>query len=355
MTCVIPSTFTTSSSSNVVTGVGTYFTGSDPHGLTANGSSDTLVIGESVIVGGNMAMVVSSITSNTEFIATAVAPESRSANTYGIYDHITLTVSNSSVVNNATGYAVVNAASSVDVTGTIRSVTLSAVGSGYVTSPTVTLATYPLTGTVSNSVSSTALVGVGTFFDVDLAVGSVILLGGNVEATVNSISSNTACTLTGALSAPVSANTYALSGNTASIIYHSEDYHSGGNALTRYFTKPINLATGFDARDVTVYFDAIRPNGSNFYVYYKILSGTSDTVRLEDQPWRLMVQQTSEARISDTTYQPFEFHTAAGRAADATTDTTTTFRMFAIKIVMSTNDTTYPPTIKNFRAIALDA
>ena len=348
-------TITTSSSSNVVTGVGTYFTGSDPHGLTANGSSDTLVIGESVIVGGNMAMVVSSITSNTEFIATAVAPESRSANTYGIYDHITLTVSNSSVVNNATGYAVVNAASSVDVTGTIRSVTLSAVGSRYVTSPTVTLATYRLTGTVSNSVSSTALVGVGTFFDVDLAVGSVILLGGNVEATVNSISSNTACTLTAALSAPVSANTYALSGNTASIIYHSEDYHSGGNALTRYFTKPINLATGFDARDVTVYFDAIRPNGSNFYVYYKILSGTSDTVRLEDQPWRLMVQQTSEARISDTTYQPFEFHTAAGRAADATTDTTTTFRMFAIKIVMSTNDTTYPPTIKNFRAIALDA
>ena len=348
-------TITTSSSSNVVTGVGTYFTGGDPHGLTANGSSDTLVIGESVIVGGNMAMVVSSITSNTQFIATAVAPESRSANTYGIYDHITLTVSNSSVVNNATGYAVVNAVSSVNATGTIRSVTLSAIGSGYVTSPTVTLAPYGLTGTVSNSVSSTALVGVGTFFDVDLAVGSVILLGGTVEATVNSISSNTACTLTSALSAPVTANTYALSGNTASIIYHSEDYQSGGNALTRYFTKPINLATGFDAKDLTVYFDAIRPRGSNFHVYYKILPGTADTQRLEDQPWRLMVQQTSEARISDTTYQPFEFHTAANRAADASTDTTTTFRMFAIKIVMSTNDTTYPPTIKNFRAIALDA
>jgi hypothetical protein len=29
--------------------------------------------------------------------------------------------------------------------------------------------------------------------------------------------------------------------------------------------------------------------------------------------------------------------------------------MFAIKVVMSTSDTTYVPTIKNFRAIALDA
>jgi hypothetical protein len=29
--------------------------------------------------------------------------------------------------------------------------------------------------------------------------------------------------------------------------------------------------------------------------------------------------------------------------------------MFAIKVVMTTKDTTYVPTIKNFRAIALDA
>ena len=344
---------TTSSSSNVVTGVGTYFTGGDPG---ANGSASTLVIGESVVIGGNMAMVVSSITSNVQFVATSVAPETRTSNTYGIYDHLTLTVSNSSIVNNATGYAVVNAISSTDVTGTIRRVVLSANGSAYTTSPTVSLSTYGLTGTVSNSATSTALVGSGTFFTVDLKVGNVILINGTVEATVNSISDNTHCTVTSALSGPVASNTYALSGNTASIVYHGEDFYAGGNALTRYFTKPINLAADFDARDLAVYFDAIRPNGTNIYVYYKILPGTSDTTRLMDQNWRIMVQEKSTtARISDLSYQPFKFETQFGYAADKSTDTSKEFRMFAVKIVMTTSDTTYVPNIKNFRAIALDA
>jgi hypothetical protein len=348
-------TVTTSSTSNVVTGVGTYFTGTDPHGLTANGSADTLVVGESVVIDGNMAMVVSSITSNVQFVAESVAPETRSGKTYGIYDHIALTVSNSASGNGATGYAVVNATSTTDMTGTIDSVVLSANGSGYTGTPTVTLATYALTGTVSNSATTTALVGSGTFFEVDLKVGNVILINGTVEATVNSITSNTALTVTSALSAAVAANTYTLSGNTGSILYHGEDYQSGGPALTRYFTKPVNLATGFDACDLTVYFDAIRPNGSNIHVYYKILPGTSDNARLDDQSWRLMEQKTSDARISDTQYHAFEYHTTSGCAADSSTDTTDKFRMFAVKVVMSTKDTTYVPTIKNFRAIALDA
>ena len=181
-------------------------------------------------------------------------------------------------------------------------------------------------------------------------------MNGTVEATVNSITSNTALTLTAALSGAVGgSNTYALSGNTGAILYHGEDYQSGGPALTRYFTKPVNLATGFDARDLTVYFDAIRPNGSNIYVYYKILPGTADNARLDDQSWRLMVQETSDAQISDAQYHAFEFRTASGVAADSSSDTTDKFRMFAIKIVMATKDTTYVPTIKNFRAIALDA
>ena len=301
-----------------------------------------------------MALVVESITSATQFVATAAAPDSRVNVTYGVYDHITLTVSNSASGNGATGvYAVVNATSTTDVTGTIDSVVLTANGSGYTGTPTVTLAVYPLTGTVTGT--TTTLSGSGTFFEVDLEVGNVILIDGSVEATVNSITSNTNLTVTSALSAAVSGDTYALSGNTGAILYHGEDYQSGGPALTRYFTKPVNLATGFDARDITVYFDAIRPNGSNIYVYYKILPGTADNARLDDQSWRLMVQETSDAQVSDAQYHAFEFRTASGVAADSSSDTTDKFRMFAVKVVMATKDTTYVPTIKNFRAIALDA
>ena len=67
-----------------------------------------------------------------------------------------------------------------------------------------------------------------------------------------------------------------------------------------------------------------------------------------------MVQETNDAQISDSHYQAFEFRTASSIAADSSSDTTDTFRMFAVKIVLSTKDTTYVPTIKNFRAIALD-
>ena len=241
-----------------------------------------------------------------------------------------------------------------DTLGTVVSVVLSANGSGYTESPTIAFGDYPLTGTVSNSASATALVGSGTFFDRDVKVGVKILMNGSVEATVATVTDNTHLTVTEALSAAVGSNTYALSGNTAQMVYHGEDYHSGGPALARYFTKPIILATGFDARDLTVYFDAIRPNGSNIHVYYKILPGTADNARLDDQSWRLMVQETNDAQISDSHYQAFEFRTASSIAADSSSDTTDTFRMFAVKIVLSTKDTTYVPTIKNFRAIALD-
>jgi hypothetical protein len=338
------------SSSNVVTGTLTYFTGGDPG---ANGGA-SLVVGESVVIDGNVAMVVSSITSATQFVATTVAPSTRSGKTYGIYDHIAVTVSNSASGNGATGYAVVNATSTTDMTGLIDNVVLSANGSGYTGTPTVTLATYALTGTLANT-STTAITGTSTFFEVDLKVGNVILIDGSVEATVATVTDNTHLTVSEALSGAVSGDSYALSGNTGSILYHGEDYQSGGPALTRYFTKPVNLATGFDACDLTVYFDALRPNGSNIDVYYKILSGTADNGRLDDQSWRLMVQKTSDARVSDSAYHAFEYHTISGCAADSETDTTDKFRMFAIKVVMSTSDTTYVPTIKNFRAIALDA
>ena len=55
------------------------------------------------------------------------------------------------------------------------------------------------------------------------------------------------------------------------MLYHSEDFTSSGNGLARYFTRQVTLADGFDARDIKVYFDAVRPAGTNFYAYYKVL------------------------------------------------------------------------------------
>tara|TARA_R110000868_G_scaffold79604_34_gene226501 strand:+ start:788 stop:7642 length:6855 start_codon:yes stop_codon:yes gene_type:complete len=258
-------TVVTTSACTVVTGTTTAFT-------------TTLVVGEDVVIGGNLAVTVASVESPTQFTATAAVGSTRSANTYAIYDHLALTVGASDVGTNATGYAVVGSSN------TVESIVLTSNGSGYITSPSIS-----------------------------------------------------------------------LSGNAA-VLYHGEDAISGGNAETRYFIKPVTLATGFDARDLKVYFDAIRPQGTNFYVYYKVLLNGDDTGRFEDRSWQLMEQVTSDAVISvfSNQYREFEFGTANGRAVETDVDNSDKFKVFSVKVVMSTDNTTVVPTIKNFRVIALD-
>ena len=271
-------------------------------------------------------------------------------------------------------------------------------------------ATTTRTGTVTSSSANATITGSGTSFQTTLTVGRDVVIGANLVVTVASIESDTTFTATGLVAESRSANTYAtydtaaltitasntgddavgfavvsgastanasgivtsvvltsngsgyltsptvsLSG-TAAIQYHAEDWTSGGNALSRYIIKPVTLADGFEARDIKVYFDGYRPNGTNFHVYYKILPTSADTARLDDQSWRLMTQVTNDAIISvkPKQYREFEFSTTNAIAANAATDTTDQFKVFVVKIVLASNNPTVIPSIKNFRAIALD-
>jgi len=56
--------------------------------------------------------------------------------------------------------------------------------------------------------------------------------------------------------------------SNASVILAGETSKSGGNALARYFTKKVVLNQGFDSGDLRVYFTAYRPVNTNIYVYY---------------------------------------------------------------------------------------
>jgi len=153
------------------------------------------------------------------------------------------------------------------------------------------------------------------------------------------------------------ANGYAATQTTAVLTYLSElTGTGGGNALTRYFTKSVTLADGFEARDITVFFDAYRPVGSTFYVYYKVLGADQESERFDDQPWRLMTQTTLDNTYSTkwNQFKEFEFHTPEDRALGDTADTTDKFKTFAIKIVLAAETPVNAPRIANFRAIALD-
>lgn len=152
------------------------------------------------------------------------------------------------------------------------------------------------------------------------------------------------------------------SGNSnTSIIIHGETSQSGGNGISKYFTKKVVLSSGNDSGDLRVFYTAYRPYGTNISVYYKILN-RNDTQPFEDSSWQLMTTITNGNTFSNTRDNIYEFEAAPGigNAPDNmisyTSDngvTYTKFSQFAIKIVLSTNDNTNVPFLTDVRAIAL--
>ena len=51
-----------------------------------------------------------------------------------------------------------------------------------------------------------------------------------------------------------------------------ENSTSGGNINTRYISRRVTLEENFEAKDVRVYVNAYKPRGADIHVYYKILS-----------------------------------------------------------------------------------
>ena len=146
-----------------------------------------------------------------------------------------------------------------------------------------------------------------------------------------------------------------------SIFVHGETSQSGGNGISKYFTKKVVLSSGNDSGDLRVFYTAYRPYGTNISVYYKILN-RNDTQHFEDSAWQLMTTTTNNNTFSNTRDNLYEFEVAPGignaayNAISYTSNngiTYTKFSQFAIKIVLSTNDNTNVPFLTDVRAIAL--
>lgn len=153
------------------------------------------------------------------------------------------------------------------------------------------------------------------------------------------------------------------SGNSnAEIIIAGETSSRGGNALLRYVTKPVTLAPGFDAGDLRVYFSAYRPLGTNVYIYYKLLN-RNDIQQFVDGDWQLMTMISGDSQYSSSRSDIREFIAAPGTdlVADnkvsyiskSNDETYINFYQFAIKVVLSSPDSTKIPFLIDLRAIAL--
>ena len=103
------------------------------------------------------------------------------------------------------------------------------------------------------------------------------------------------------------ANTTPGTGATANVI--GETSKSGGPALTKYVTRPVQLAAGNDSGDLNVYLDAYRPPNTDINVYYKILN-RNDTQGLNNSSWQLMTKINSSNAQFSTARSRSEEHTS---------------------------------------------
>lgn len=147
-------------------------------------------------------------------------------------------------------------------------------------------------------------------------------------------------------------------GNATAIIY-GEDKLFGGNGQTRYITRPITLADGFDAGDLAVFMDAVRPAGTDIQVYYKVLSA-QDTDVLANKPWIPMVKAVDILSPDQSTSVSMEFVTGISGTLSYIINGITyplggKFKTFALKIVLFADDPTVPPLIQDWHAICVPA
>jgi hypothetical protein len=152
------------------------------------------------------------------------------------------------------------------------------------------------------------------------------------------------------------------SGSGASAFVGGETSKSGGPALVKYVTKKVVLDAGFDSGDLNVFATAYRPVGTDILVYYKILN-RNDTQNFDDSSWQLMTMIRNGAPVySQTRTDIYEYTFAPGlngtesgyvKYTSEGGQTYYEFSQFAIKIVLTSSDSTYTPFLNDLRCLAL--
>jgi len=130
---------------------------------------------------------------------------------------------------------------------------------------------------------------------------------------------------------------------------------SGGSALARYISRRVSLTDGFDASDLSIFLTMNKPASTCVYVYYKVLS-QFDPILFDDRPWQVMTQTTNTNNVALTAdeFTEFQFDPSGGNVNYTVSGATyTTFKTFAVKIVMTSTNTTTVPRISDYRAIAM--
>ena len=161
-----------------------------------------------------------------------------------------------------------------------------------------------LTGTASFSNNSIYVTGSGTSFLSDLSIGQYVSFGGIIKR-VSSVIDNSNVAVTAV---------FTSDGTDAIITTGNEENPSGPYAAeSRYITRRVELADGFEANDLLVYLDVNRPAGTNIKVYYKILS-EFDTDNFDDKLYSEMELSGTATFTADRNSYVTEKYTTSSAA-----------------------------------------
>ena len=151
--------------------------------------------------------------------------------------------------------------------------------------------------------------------------------------------------------------------NGTNMLSANSEVSRGGNITAKYITRRVTLEEGFDAKDLRVYLNAYKPRGTNIHLYYKVLS-QDDAENFDDKPYILMTQDTSSGLFSmnEGDFKQYVYKTKDEKILYTNEDGSTfrTFRTFAVKVVFTRDSdiqTTFIgiPKISDLKVIALDS
>ena len=133
---------------------------------------------------------------------------------------------------------------------------------------------------------------------------------------------------------------------------------AGGTALARYISKPINLASGFEASNLCVTVDINKPSGTDVKIYYKTLP-TEKTTPISDENWVLMtLESTVASSLSNYDFREHRYFPAGAfdsYGVPQDNPISARFNTFQIKIVMLSSSEANTPRLRDLRIIALDS
>lgn len=146
--------------------------------------------------------------------------------------------------------------------------------------------------------------------------------------------------------------------SNATAVINGETDALGGNILTKYQTKIVTLEDGFDAGDLVVRLDAIKPSGTDVQVYFKVLSAL-DSDQFSTKKWQRMTKSRDNTSSDLSKRVPLEYRHSLTKGkieyfdGAKTLPLGGTFKQFAIKIRLTAEDPTVVPSVESLRVIAV--